>query len=113
MANQEYLIIMKILNVLVLQTMLLCGCVSQQGYLAVADFDFRKPAQIEAGVREVEAPYKNWINNTQAEIVEKEMRTESVPLAWWEFLFNMVSKLECRVTLFQIRWGGAKTINKN
>ncbi len=93
---------------LILMCLLCAGCVSQQGYLAVADFDFRKPAQIEAGIREVEAPYKNWTAQTTQEIKEDEVKKESISLAWWEIILNAISKLECRVTLFQIRWGGSK-----
>lgn len=105
---------MKILSILVLATSLLCGsgCKSQQGYIAVMDFDFRKAAQIEAGAREAEAPYKNWTaTNTIPEVKTEEVKKESLPITWWETILNAISKLECRVTLFQIRWGGEKQVD--
>ena len=105
---------MKSLSILALATVLLCGsgCKSQQGYIAVLDFDFRKAAQIEAGAREAEAPYKNWsTTSVQQEVKKEEVKKESLPIIWWETILNAISKLECRVTLFQIRWGGEKQVD--
>lgn len=78
------------------------GCVSQQGRLAVLDLDFRKEKQLQAGAREAEAPYRDWTAAAQPEI--KEGKTEALPLTWWELLMNMISKLECRVTLVRVEW---------
>lgn len=78
------------------------GCVSQQGRLAVLDLDFRKEKQLQAGAREAEAPYRDWTAAAQPEI--EEVKAESLPLTWWETLMNMISKLECRVTLVRVEW---------
>lgn len=78
------------------------GCVSQQGRLAVLDLDFRKEKQLLAGAREAEAPYRDWTAQEQPAI--EEVKTEALPLTWWELLMNMISKLECRVTLVRIEW---------
>lgn len=104
---------MKNLSILILATFLLygSGCKSQQGYIAVIDLDFRKAAQIEAGAREAEAPYKNWSTPVQQEVKKEEVKKESLPITWWETILNAISKLECRITLFQIRWGGEKQID--
>ncbi len=113
MANQARLI-MKSLPILILATSLICGsgCKSQQGYIAVLDLDFRKPAQIEACAREAEAPYKNWIMPyATQEIKKEEIKKESLSVTWWETILNAISKLECRITLFQMRWGGEKQVD--
>ena len=66
---------------LMLGLLLSSGCVSQRGYLAVADFDFRKPEQIEASIREIEAPYKDWsAANKQEPKVNEEVRKESISI---------------------------------
>jgi hypothetical protein len=100
----------KKLAMMVIIGILLCGCVSQQGRLAIMDLDFRKPAQIEASVKEKEAPYKDWtvISVPSAIIENEQVKTESLPIVWWEKLFELISKLECRLTLFQIEWADHK-----
>lgn len=86
------------------------GCVSQQGRLAVLDLDFRKEKQLQAGAREAEAPYRDWTAAAQPDI--KEGKTESLPLTWWELLMNMISKLECRVTLVRVEWADHRQAKK-
>ena len=103
----------KRITILMIITMLMCGCVAQQGRLAVVDLDFRKPAQLEAGAREAEAPYKDWAVIPQTEI-QNEVKKESLPIAWWDMLFNLIAKLECRLTLVQLEWADHRkaVINK-
>ena len=80
------------------------GCVSvKQGEIAVFDLDFRKADQIQAGAREAEAPYRDWTSQSQPKI-EEQVQAQSLPLVWWQELFNMIGKLECRVCLFHYRW---------
>ena len=40
------------------------------------------------------------------EIKKEEVKKESLSVTWWETILNAISKLECRITLFQMRWGG-------
>jgi|AntAceMinimDraft_10_1070366.scaffolds.fasta_scaffold22235_5 hypothetical protein len=87
-----------------------CGCWTikldsgeyKQGRLVVCDFDFRKDKQLQAGAREAEAPYRNWQTQIQPSI--QEVTTEALPLSWWQQLMNMISRLECRVSLLRVEW---------
>lgn len=87
---------------------MLCGCATQQGELVILDLDFRKAPQIEAGVREAEAPYRDWGTVEQPDIKEP-VRGEAKALVWWELVLNAVTELESRITAFRLRWGGNHT----
>ena len=82
----------------------MCGCASQQGRVAIADLDFRKPEQITAYAREAEAPYKDWTSHTAVEASTKDnVKAESLP-TWWDMFLDALTKLECRITIFQLEW---------
>ena len=88
------------------------GCISQQGRLSIMDFDFRKPDQIMAGAREAEAPFKNWSAPAQLETGE-EVEIKTIPISWWANMLELLTKLECRVTLLSIEWANNDNDNKN
>lgn len=81
--------------------LMLCAGCATQGRLGIVDIDFRKPAQIEAGAREAEAPYRDCDKDA---CVEPEVAAQGLPLEWYTALFDMVTKLECRITLFKLEW---------
>lgn len=91
----------------------MCGCVSQQGRLSVVDIDFRKAAQIEAGAREAEAPYKNWSSTTQYPPSQNEAKAESRLSSWYAIVFDALTKMECRLILVQIEWADHRKILDN
>ncbi|MFA5754287.1 MAG: hypothetical protein WC905_02970 [Patescibacteria group bacterium] len=91
----------------------MCGCVSQQGRLSVVDIDFRKAAQIDAGAREAEAPYKDWSSTTQYPSLQNETKAESRLSSWYAIVFDALTKLECRLTLVQIEWADHRKILDN
>jgi len=88
--------------ILTLMTML-SGCISQQGRLSIMDFDFRKSDQIMAEAREAEAPFKNWSSPIQPENGE-EVNIKAIPISWWANMLELLTKLECRVTLLSVEW---------
>lgn len=87
---------MKRLIVPVMAVALLAGCASTKLKMSVADLDFRKPAQIEAGIRENEVFYE--VAPVKAEPAQE--TAKALPIAFYEKLFDMISKLECRLRLF-------------
>jgi hypothetical protein len=81
--------------------LLLSGCATQGRFTAI-DIDFRKPDQITAGVKEMEAPFKDW---TKADTAKAEtVTTSAITPTWWEMLLDMIKDLECRVTIVKVEW---------
>ena len=93
---------MKFNHFMLILVLVCTGCATtDQGRVAVLDIDFRKPEQIQAGAREAETPYRNW-NTAAAVLAKDEPVKEKLTLSWWATLMDMITKLECRITLF--RW---------
>ena len=76
--------------------LMLCGCANTRLRMSVADFDFRKPAQITAGQYEAGVIYEAGCQDG----AKAEGATKALPLAFYEKLMDMISKLECRLRLF-------------
>lgn len=74
--------------------LVLCGCANTRLRMSVADFDFRKPAQITAGQYEAGVIFEAGCQDAV-----KQAESKALPLAFYEKLFEMISKLECRLRL--------------
>ena len=82
--------------IMILPLALLCGCANTRLRMSVADFDFRKPAQITAGQYEAGVIYEAGCQDAAVKAPEP----RALPLAFYEKLFEMIAKLECRLRLF-------------
>lgn len=90
---------MKSMFIPIVAVLLASGCANTKIKMSVADLDFRKPAQIEAGIRENEVFYQTEAVD-KAKATAAEGQAKAMPIAFYEKLFDMISKLECRIRLF-------------
>lgn len=97
---------MKKLMMLSLVGIALIGSGCAQGRLRILNLDFRKPEQIQAGVAEAEAPFKDWSAADCQETPQPVLTAKAFPLEWYTALFDMIAKLEARLCLFELEWGG-------